>query len=101
MVEITHLPDLDAAPHATVFPGSEPTTVRLSLAAGERVEPHRHPGRSVVVAVLDGAIELALDGESHALDSGDVARFDGDRAVSPRATESSTALVVLAPTGGE
>lgn len=101
MTEITRLSDLDATPHANVFPGSEPKTVRLSLAAGERVDSHRHPGRSVVLAVLDGALELDLDDETHALESGDVARFDGDRAISPRATEASTALVVLAPTAAD
>lgn len=97
MTEITALADLDGEPHANVFPGTEPKTVRLSLAAGERVAAHSHPGRDVVLHLLDGAIELELDDETHTLEANDVARFDGEREISPVATEPSTALIVLAP----
>lgn len=98
MTERAHLPDLDGTPHANVFPESEPKTVRLTLDAGEGVEAHRHPGRSVVLYVLDGSIELGLDDETHSLGRGDIVRFDGDREIAPLAREASTALVVLAPT---
>lgn len=97
MVTTRRLADLDEAPHAPVFPGESPTTVRLSLDEGERVERHSHPGHDVVVAVLDGRVELDVDDETHALRAGDAARFDGERPVSPVAVESTTALVVLAP----
>lgn len=96
MTEITALSELDGEPHANVFPESEPKTVRLSLDADERVAPHTHPGRDVVLYLLDGAIDLELDEETHSLAAGDVARFDGEREISPVAREPSTALVVLA-----
>ncbi|QIB74363.1 cupin domain-containing protein [Halogeometricum borinquense] len=101
MTEIVHLPDLDGTPHANVFPESEPKTIRLTLEADERVAPHDHPGRSIVLHVLDGALELELGDETHALERGDVARFDGDQDISPLATEPSTALIVLAPSPDE
>ena len=37
-----------------------------------------------------------LDGERHTIDAGDVARFVGEREISPVAREPSTALIVLA-----
>ena len=95
-VKRAHLPSLDAEPHANAFPTSEPKTIRLTLDAGERVDPHTHPGRDIVLYVVDGAIDLELDGDAHALAAGDVGRFEGEREISPVAREPSTALVVLA-----
>ena len=90
MTAIEHLPDLEATPHANVFPSAEPKTVRLALDADERVDPHTHP------YVVGGAIDLDLDDERHALEAGDVAQFAGEREISPVARERSVALVVLA-----
>jgi len=96
MAEITSLADLEPTPHASPFPGEEPTVVRLALEAGERVDPHTHPDREIVCYVRSGHIELTLDDDVHELDAGDVATFDGRREVSPHATEDSEALLVLA-----
>jgi quercetin dioxygenase-like cupin family protein len=87
--------EVQGAPHAQLFPGAEPKTIRLTLEAGERVEPHRHPDREVVLYVVDGALELQLGSEHRELETGDVVRFEGDQDISPRATEGSTALIVL------
>jgi quercetin dioxygenase-like cupin family protein len=97
MTDITALDDLDGQPHANVFPGAEPKTVRLSLEAGETVPEHTHPGRDIVLYVVDGEIELALEEDTHELTGGEVARFAGDQDISPTATSESTALIVLAP----
>lgn len=99
MPTVTSLDDLDAAPHATMFDGAEPRTIRLSLDAGESVDEHSHPGRSIVIYVIDGAIDLSLDGDVYDLEAGDAIQFDGDQQVSPEAREDSTALVVLAQPG--
>nr|WP_254547072.1 cupin domain-containing protein [Halomarina sp. BND7] len=96
-MSVERLDALAGRPHANVFPGEEPTTIRLTLAAGERVEPHRHPDRQVVLFVVEGELELRVGDESEGLEAGDVARFDGDRDISPRAVTDSVALVVLAP----
>lgn len=91
-----HLPDLDVEPHAEVFPGEEPKTVRLSLEAGDRVPKHSHPNREIVCYVISGTVELTLGDSTHALDAGDIARFDGAQDISPRAVTDATVLLVLA-----
>lgn len=96
MTTINSLSALDGTPHANVFPDSEPKTIRLTLEAGEVVDPHRHPGQKVVFFVLEGAVELHLDAETFELAAGDVAHFDGDQEISSVASEDSVALVVLA-----
>lgn len=97
MATIRNLSELEATPHEVVFPESEPRTVRLELADGERIEPHRHPGRTIVFYLVEGDVELRLDDERYDLGTGDVARFDGDRDISPVARADSTVLIVLAP----
>ncbi|WP_136715555.1 cupin domain-containing protein [Halorientalis salina] len=96
MAEITPLDDLEPTPHASPFPGEEPKVVRLALEADERVSPHRHPDRQIICYVVSGALELELDDDVHELAAGDVARFDGRRDISPKATADSVALLVLA-----
>jgi len=96
MADIVSVHDLEGEPHATVFPESEPKTVRLTLDAGEEVPAHTHSDREIVLYLIEGAIELELDDETYELTAGDVARFDGRREVSPRANEPSVALIVLA-----
>jgi uncharacterized protein (DUF2249 family) len=95
--EIVRIAELDGEPHADLFPGRTPKTLRLSLGAGERVPEHDHPGHVVLFHVLTGAIDVRLDGEPHPVEAGEVLRFDGDLSVEPTAREDSTALVVLAP----
>lgn len=97
MTTVCSLGDLEGEPHANVFPESEPKTIRLTLDEGDRVDPHQHPGRDIVLHLLEGAIELDLDDETHELTAGDVVRFEGEREVSPYAVEESVALIVLAP----
>jgi len=93
---VASVDDLEGEPHAVVFPGEEPKTVRLALDAGESVPAHRHPGRTVVCHVLSGEVEMALGDDELSLAAGDVARFDGGQDISPTAVEPSVALLVLA-----
>lgn len=96
MPTIRSLSELEQTPHANVFPTSEPKTIRLELEADEAVDPHSHPGRDIVFHLLEGEIELELDGDTYEVTAGDVARFDGDQDIAPHALEPSTALIVLA-----
>lgn len=98
MPEITAIDDLTDAPHAEVFDERRPRTVRLELDAGDGVPAHTHPGTNVVLHLLSGRLELALDDEQYELSPGEVARFSGEREISPQAVEHSTALLVFAPT---
>lgn len=97
MTSIHTLADLEGQPHATVFPDREPKTIRLTLDEDDVIAPHSHPGRDIVFYLLEGRVELHLDDETHEVAAGDVARFRGEREISPHAVEASTALLVLAP----
>ena len=97
MVSLQSLDELEAEPHAELFPGEEPQTIRLSLEEGEEIAPHQHPDRRIVFHLLSGAVDVTLGDETYELAPGGVARFDGDQYVSPRARTDSEALLVLAP----
>ncbi|WP_280587432.1 DUF2249 domain-containing protein [Halorubrum sp. Boch-26] len=93
--------ELDGEPHADAFPGREPKSIRLSLEAGERVPEHEHPDRTVLFHVLEGAIDVALDGDPRRVEAGEILRFEGESAIEPTAREDSVALVVLSPRSAE
>ena len=88
---------VDADPSAIVHE-SGPRTVFLSLDADEMIPGHRHPESTVLFHVLSGTVTLTVGDETRELTEGDVARFDGTREVSPRATTSANALVILVET---
>lgn len=90
-IETTALEERDGRPHAVAFPGAEPRTIGLELLAGERIDPHEHPDRHVVLFVLEGRLDLSVGEGRRELVAGDLARFDGDHAISPEALEDSTA----------
>ena len=101
MTQTDTLDELDGQPHASVFPGTEPKTIRLTLDEGESVPEHDHPDREIVFYVLEGEIDLQLGDDSYTLSSDDIAQFDGDQQISPTANRASTALIVLAPRADE
>lgn len=94
-MEHVTLSELTAEPHASVFE-RDPKTVRLALDAGESVAEHDHPGKHIVLLVLEGTVDVALDGDAVTLEAGEIVRFDGERRVKPTAVTDAEALVVLA-----
>lgn len=98
--EHASLEGLEGSPHARVFEG-EPQTIRLTLAEGERVPPHQHPDRQIVLHLLEGRLTLTLGDTDHDVRAGDLVRFDGAQDVSPTALERSVAVLVLAPRDAE
>jgi len=94
--QIRDLDELDGEPHANPFPNVEPKTVRLVLGEGESMPAHSHPGRDIVFYLIEGELELTLGDDAHLLNAGDVAHFDGDQEIAPKALADSTALIVLA-----
>ncbi|WP_255198760.1 cupin domain-containing protein [Halorarius litoreus] len=92
---IVALDTLDGS-HAPVFDG-EPRVVQLTLADGETRPPHSHPGTTVLCHVLEGTLDLRLDGEPHEVAAGELTRFDGDREVAPRAAGPTRAVLVFVP----
>ena len=91
------LDELEGTPHAVVFDRDAPRTVRLTLESDQQLPAHRHPGTDVVCHLVEGELDLALDGDSHRLAAGDLFRFSGDREISPTAIEDSVAVLVFAP----
>lgn len=87
------LDQLKPDPQSRVF--DAPRTVLLALDAGEGIAPHRHPDATVVIHVLDGAMEIALDGTPQIVEAGELIRFDGSREVAPEALETARAVVQL------
>lgn len=88
---------MDASPLERLFEGTEPQTNLLDLAAGEQVPEHRHPDRTILMYVIEGAITLRVGEETASLQAGELVRFAGDQAIAPTADRASRALVVLAP----
>lgn len=95
-IETTTLADLSATPTERVF-SDDPPTVRLSLAEGESIPEHFHPGRTIVVTVLAGTLALTVGDETAVAEDGTVARFAGDEGVALEARTDATAVLVLAP----
>lgn len=96
MVTIESIDELDGAPLANVFPADEPKTIRLTLTEEERVEPHSHPDRQIILYLISGELELGLDENSHRVQAGNVVHFDGEHDISLSANTDSTGLLVLA-----
>lgn len=99
MTEHVSLDGLDQEPHAEVFEDPNPRTVRLQLDAGERMPPHTHPGMDIVFHLVSGRLELTVGEDTYDLRPGDLVQFSGEREISPRAVDPSTAVVVFAPSG--
>lgn len=95
--EHVRLDELDGAPHAVVFEHDAPRTIRLTLEADQQLPAHRHPDTDIVCHLVEGELDLALDGESHRLATGDLLRFSGDHEIAPTAIEDSVAVLVFAP----
>jgi quercetin dioxygenase-like cupin family protein len=97
-MDVSSLPDAASTAEAkqSILHESGPRTVLLSLDAGDTVPEHRHPGETILFQIVAGTIALTVGEEERELTAGDLARFDGDQSISPRAETDATALVVLA-----
>ena len=74
----------------------DPVTVRLDLDAGTSIPPHRHPERRVVVAVLDGTLEVTVGDATETVEEGRTARFPGSEDISLVAETDTLGILVLA-----
>lgn len=94
MVERASLTQPAEAKKQPLFEG-EPRTVRVTLDEDGEIAAHDHPGSNILFFVTEGSLELSLDDETYELADGDLVRFDGERTISGRAAEPTTAVVVL------
>ncbi|AFK19870.1 cupin domain-containing protein [Haloferax mediterranei ATCC 33500] len=97
MAEHTSLDELPEETHAEVFEAHRPRTVRLTLEQGEKIPAHTHPGMDIVLHLVSGHLELSLDDETVDVHPGELVQFSGERDISPRAVDDSTAVLVFAP----
>jgi quercetin dioxygenase-like cupin family protein len=69
--------ELAAGVTARTFWAEQLLLSRVSLAAGSAVPAHAHPHEQAIV-VLQGALDLAIDGERHTLRAGDMFLIPGN-----------------------
>ncbi|MDY6779520.1 MAG: cupin domain-containing protein [Halobacteria archaeon] len=91
--KVRSLDQFKPSPHVRLF--DSPKTVLLGLDEGEEVAPHRHPDENVVLHVVEGEMEVELDGTPHVVEENEVIRFDGGSEVSPLARTGSKAVLVF------
>lgn len=70
------------------------TMLYLSMAPGQGMPVHSHPGCTVAIQGMLGEATVLLDDERHTLGPQELLSFSGERMVSPR-NESSAAAAVL------
>ncbi len=69
----------------------------LTLPPGADVPSHRHDGWDVLIQPLRGRVDLELDGETHVLETGEIACVDGASTFAPKnpGRETLALLVTL------
>lgn len=74
------------------------TMLYLTVAPGQAMPEHNHPGCHVTIQGMVGEATVLLDGEAHVLRSRELLCFDGGRTVSPgnRSSEPAAVLITLA-----
>ena len=95
---------LDTLPTRELFPGFTTRLVHtprltqsfVAAQAGKSFPEHQHPHEQVVV-VLEGELELVVDGEPHRLTPGTVFAIPGDMLHSARAITNCRVLDVFCP----
>ena len=58
-----------------------PQMIRNQLPAYGSLPPHRHPGRQVSLAVLEGDLRVTLEGQTRTLQAGEELSFSGEQSV--------------------
>jgi len=78
------------------------TMLHLTLAPGQAMPVHNHPGCHVTIQGLVGEATVWLDGEEQPLPAHELVFFSGERMVSPRNASAAPAavLITLVPVAG-
>ena len=98
--------DLNAidTPGGTVTPvvlhSDEGRAVLIGLRAGQELGQHEVKERAWLL-VVDGDVQIEVDGESHAAPAGTLATFAPEERHSVRSEEGGRVLLLLAPWPGE
>lgn len=96
------LSSLDVQPHQPQILRSDDGAARaiaIHLPAGEQMQEHEVHEHAYLV-VVDGAVELAQDGETRSAGTGTVAHWQPKERHEVRATSDARLLLILAPWPG-
>lgn len=89
----------DDGPRTPVL-GGDPRVVSVTLAVGEAIPEHEHPGTTVLLLLRSGTASVTIAGRERTLDADSVVRFDGEEGIAIEAETRCSALVVLSEKGG-
>src|SRR5690606_34733061 len=93
--------DPDSASKTLLVKTSELTMIYLSMAPGQGMPVHNHPGCTVAIQGMLGEATVQLNGEAQRLAPGNLLSFPGEWMVSPRNdSESSAAVLITLASGG-
>ncbi len=80
---------------SALFKGRDLEVMRLILAAGKSLPPHKVPGE-ITIHCLEGSLEIELDASTVRLDAGRLLYLEGGAMHGVTARVDSSALVTLA-----
>ncbi|MBK8528138.1 MAG: cupin domain-containing protein [Rubrivivax sp.] len=78
-----------------LFKSHDLEVMRLVLAAGKSLPPHKVPGE-ITVQCIEGSIDVTVDGKSHVLRAGQLLYLPGNVLHGVVALEDASALVTVA-----
>ena len=81
-----------------LFKSEHLEVIRLVLAAGKSLPPHKVPG-DITVLCLEGSIDVTAEGKSHVLGAGQLLYLTGGVTHGVVALEDASALVTIALVG--
>jgi len=80
---------------AALFKSEDLEVIRLVLAAGKSLPPHKVPGE-ITIQCIEGKIDVTAEGKSHVLSTGQLLFLSGNLVHGVVAIENSSALVTIA-----
>ncbi len=86
---------LPGARTVALFKSEDLEVIRLVLRAGKSLPPHAVPGE-ITVQCVEGAIDITVEGHSHALRAGQLLYLRGNVLHGVTALEDASALVTVA-----
>ena len=80
---------------AALFKANDLEVMRLVLAAGRSLPPHKVPGE-ITIQCIEGALDVEAEGQSHLLRAGQLLYLAGNVLHGVTALENASALVTVA-----
>ena len=81
-------------------PGAGLSLARMTLAPAAAAPGHRHPNCNEVIHVVDGSVELTIDGKRHRLDAGDTKFIPAGSAHGMRNAGADAAVMIVCYSAG-